>query len=441
MFGVGLNEAVARYVPHYETSHSLRPFLRRAIALAGGVGVVLCLLGWMASRPLASVLFETFRQRGDNVGVDFEMLALVRLTVAGVLTLIVYMLVLAVLRGLRMFLAYSIAEVAGNVAFTVFAVVVVLAGQRSSQAVMVTYCVGYGSVAVLFGLLLMQALRRMKDQNEPLPLQSVETLMEQPCDAGRYRSVCLTGQMLRFSVWTALGALLWQAMQYYPMWYLQKAQGSEVTAIFCGRTSHYPGRFNRGHKRRDRRANVGDKNVGSRRTPTSGSAVKGGSQNDGFHDASGLCGSECCSAVGDSRLSGWLRSRTGHYPVIADVFHGRRPPDFPCHPFHANRKNALSVRSLAGRHRGQRVVRCAAGSSGAVGGRCAGSGCVGGRVGRELGSGGVCVHASYRATNARSRFVAADSDDVWLVVADLRASGGHGRSGCVDDCQLNYFRC
>ena len=162
------------------------------------------------------------------------------------------MLVLAVLRGLRMFLAYSIAEVAGNVAFTVLAVVAVLAGRRSSHAVMVTYCVGYGSVAVLFSLLLMRALHRLKDQNRPLPQRPVEDITVQTNEVAELyddpavkapvkqcrdtvicRSECLASRMLRFSVWTALGALLWQAMQYYPMWYLQKAQGSEVTAIFA----------------------------------------------------------------------------------------------------------------------------------------------------------------------------------------------------------------
>jgi len=40
--------------------------------------------------------------------------------------------------------------------------------------------------------------------------------------------------MLRFGAWAALATVMWQTLQFYPMWYLQKIHGPDVTAVFGG---------------------------------------------------------------------------------------------------------------------------------------------------------------------------------------------------------------
>jgi len=72
---------------------------------------------------------------------------------------------------------------------------------------------------------LAQVILRAADQRQPLSAPG----------EGR-PAFSLASQMLRFSIWAALAAMMWQTLQYYPLWYLHKVCGQqgEVTAIFAG---------------------------------------------------------------------------------------------------------------------------------------------------------------------------------------------------------------
>jgi len=219
----GLSDAVARYVPQYETKHSLRPFLARAAPFALLAAAALCTLLLLATGPLTRLIFASSNQDVDPADAASGLARLTQLVLATTFILAAYFLLQAVLRGLRLFLALSLLELAGSVLFTVAAVVVAYSGYRTAEAVMLCFAATHLVTITLFGVPLWRVIRRAQDQTEPLTL------------AGDRSAVGpLFGQMLRFSLWTALAAVLWQALEYHPMWYLQKVQGPEVTAVYGG---------------------------------------------------------------------------------------------------------------------------------------------------------------------------------------------------------------
>jgi O-antigen/teichoic acid export membrane protein len=221
LLGLGFNEAMARYVPQYETRHSLRPFLARAVALAVLTGAVLSGLAWLAAAPLARFLFGSLPEAGADPA-DVDLTVLGRLAAATTFCLILYFLVLGILRGLRMFRAISVIETVYQVGYTVVAVIVAACGWKSVEAMLVCYAACVLIVALSFMPSLARTIIGAADQREPLP------------DLERGRR--LFDQLLRFSFWAALAAVMWQALQYYPVWYLHKVCGrqGEVTAIFAG---------------------------------------------------------------------------------------------------------------------------------------------------------------------------------------------------------------
>lgn len=214
--GLGLHEAMARYVPQYEARRSLRAFLARAWRFSLGVALALCAAGLVSACPLARVLF------GADYGATPEGVALARWIMMGTFALIVYFLLLAVLKGLRLFRAVSLLELAGSVLFTVLAVVFALVGWAHARAVLAAHVAGYGLIIVVLGGLFAAQVRRMDEQGEPLT----------PGEAAGAHAVWR--QMLRFSLWSAVAATLGQATQFGPMWYLQQVCGPDPTAVFGG---------------------------------------------------------------------------------------------------------------------------------------------------------------------------------------------------------------
>ncbi len=221
LLGLGFYETMCRYVPQYETRRALRAFLARAVCMAVLIGLVLSGLAWVAASPLAQFLLGKMPDaRGTPIEADLA--ALGRLAVAASFCLILYFLMLGILRGLRMFRAISVIETVYQVGFTVAVVVVALCGFKSTRAMLVCYAASILTVALGSSPWLIRAVAAAPDQREPLP------------EIGEGRS--LLQQMLRYGVWAALAAVVWQTLQYYPMWYLHKVcpQQGEATAVFAG---------------------------------------------------------------------------------------------------------------------------------------------------------------------------------------------------------------
>lgn len=218
LLGFGFNEAMTRYVPQYETRGVLRAFLTRALAGALLISIVLGGLAWLGAGPLGRFLFEVMPEAG-GLPPDFDVTLIGHLAVGTTFCLVLYFLLLGILRGLRMFRAISAIETVYQVGFTVVAVVIALFGWKSAQAMLICYAASVLTTVLLFTPSLVRVIGSAADQPEPLS------------ESGR----ALLGQMLRFSIWAALAALMWQTLQYYPVWYLHKVCGreGEVTGIFA----------------------------------------------------------------------------------------------------------------------------------------------------------------------------------------------------------------
>ncbi len=217
----GLNEAVARYVPQYETKQALRAFLRRAVILVLSIGGGLTVVVALWAEPIGRFFFATLNR--DGIGVDPRVcVTLTRMATATTLALIVYYLPLSILKGLRMFRAVSLMELVSNVTFMAAAVLVAFAGRGTAVAMLACYGLTLAAAALLVVPGLSRILRAAPDRASLTALSA---------DGRAHRVV---ERLLRFGAWAALAAVMWQSLQFYPMWYLQKVYGPDVTAVFGG---------------------------------------------------------------------------------------------------------------------------------------------------------------------------------------------------------------
>lgn len=220
---IGLNEAVARYVPQYETRNALHPFLKRAVVMIVGVAMVLSGAVYLAADPLGHLLFATLQEPGTPCATGDSAAILTRLAAGTTFALIAYFLLLSILKGLRMFRALSLMELLNSLTFTVVSILAALGGWKTAAAVLACYGLTLAGVVILFATPLLRVIHRATDQSGISDYAGVQPF-------GRP----LVAQMLRFSFWAALAAIMWQTLQYYPMWYLHKmcGQDGEVTAVF-----------------------------------------------------------------------------------------------------------------------------------------------------------------------------------------------------------------
>lgn len=216
--GFGLTEGITRYVPMYESRGMLRSYLRRTLPFAGIVALVLSAVLFAAAQPLGRAIYETLPGAGTRAAAPETWTALTRVASAATFGTVVYFLLLAILKGLRMFRAVSLMELLNNTVFTLLTVATALSGWKTAQAMMLGYGATLAGVILLFAVPLGRAV-----SDEPASTGSPEP-----------RSEGLLGQLVRFSAWAAVAAVVWQVLQYYPMWFLQKTHGPALTAVFGG---------------------------------------------------------------------------------------------------------------------------------------------------------------------------------------------------------------
>jgi O-antigen/teichoic acid export membrane protein len=212
---LGLNEAVARYVPQEENRGSLRVFAGRCLRLLLIVTGASVLLMCVFSRPLGDFFFTQIYADAalrEEFRPSAPMLAIVSAAVTGLV--ILYFYLLAVYKGLRMFKAVAVMEM---VHATLFLAACALAGATHHRAA-ITMTVLYGlSLAIpiaYFGGRFARRLGRWASQ---------QASPEEDKWAGK---------LLRFSMWTTLAGLTWQVLMYYPTWYLNKVHGHHAVAVF-----------------------------------------------------------------------------------------------------------------------------------------------------------------------------------------------------------------
>ncbi len=212
---LGLNEAVTRYTPMYETRRMLRGYLARAIPLVCGVGALGAALMLMADRTLGPALFQT-------VSLDPKLtwfalrrsIGLMQHVAWATFTLIVYFLSLSVLKSLRMYRVLSLMELAHGLIFTAMAIAALLLHHRTAMAIISCYMMSLWISMACFALPAALHLLMQPVQDEPIGGEPV------------------IRRMFAFSLWAALAAIMWQGMQNYPLWYLNRIHGSDAAGVF-----------------------------------------------------------------------------------------------------------------------------------------------------------------------------------------------------------------
>lgn len=255
--GLGLNEGIARYVPLYETRGRLKTYLRRVVPFVAAVALLLSAVVFAAARPLGRAIFETLPEAGA-IGVPAETWTTLTRMAAGVtFGTVMYFLVLAILKGMRMFRAVSLFELMNNLLFTILTVTAALVGWDTAAAMMGGYGLTLLIILPLFAIpisrTVVDAPVAVEDQTAaepPLPADTLEIVGQRMLasvsetepvsqrgpdeQSGVTDSTSPLDQLMRFSAWAAVAAVIWQVLQYYPMWFLQKTHGPSATAVFGG---------------------------------------------------------------------------------------------------------------------------------------------------------------------------------------------------------------
>ncbi|HVP13576.1 MAG TPA: lipopolysaccharide biosynthesis protein [Phycisphaerae bacterium] len=212
---LGLNEAIARYVPQHEARGTLRPFTWRSAGLLLAVTVVSVLLMVAFSSTLGVFFYaqvftdpEVFREFSADAA------PLAQLSAAVIGLLIAYFFLLAVFKGLRMFTALAVIELVSSLLFLAGSLVAKLTGHLSAFTMTGMYGISLAIPIACFGLGLARSLGRWRSQHRSMG------------------SMPLRRTLLRFSIWTTLAGVTWQILVIYPAWFLNKVHGNEAVGVF-----------------------------------------------------------------------------------------------------------------------------------------------------------------------------------------------------------------
>ena len=212
---LGLNEAVARYVPQYEQRGSMAGFLRRSLTLLLGVTAASVALILFFSPVLGDFFYaQIFTDAATRLEFSGNAPQLARLSGVVIGLMIVYFYLLSVVKGLRMFGALSRLELSHGLLFLAFSLVVIVTGRLSAFTLTALYGASLAIPIVYFGLRLFLIVGRWRAQ------------------AGVRTEDHLARKLLKFSIWTTLAGVTWQVLLFYPQWFLNKVHGPEVVAVF-----------------------------------------------------------------------------------------------------------------------------------------------------------------------------------------------------------------
>ncbi len=212
---LGLNEAVTRYTPMYETRQMLRSFLARVIPIVWLVAFLTSTLLMSYSKAIGPLLFQTVSPDKPAALIAWgRSVALMQHVVWAVFSLIIYFLALSILKGLRMYRALSLIELTHGVVFTALAIISVKLGHGTSMSLTACYMMSLWIALGCFALPAALHLMLEPGQDEPL------------------RGDPLFRRLLAFSLWAALAAIMWQGLQNYPLWYLNRVHGAQAAGVF-----------------------------------------------------------------------------------------------------------------------------------------------------------------------------------------------------------------
>lgn len=211
---LGLNEAVTRYVPQHEKQGTLLAFVRKSFLLLGAITMISVGVICIFAQPLGDFFYAQFTDPEVRRLFSADAPELARLSAVVTALLIVYFYLLAVFKGLRMFTALSVMEMAHGLLFLALSIAAIVTGHLSAFTLTAVYGISLALPIAWFGFGFVRTIARWHGQHE---------LTEEGDFARR---------LLKFSVWTTLAGITWQVLVYYPAWYLNKIQGQEAVAVF-----------------------------------------------------------------------------------------------------------------------------------------------------------------------------------------------------------------
>jgi len=208
---LGLSESLARYVPAWQASGRLASRLIQqllwALSLTAGFAVVFAWLG--------PAVFP-----GGLGGGQRDLWALAGLALW---CQVAYLLVIAVLKGMRLFGALAASELLGGAGFAALAISLAAAGYPTARVVAWTFAVSSLAAAAWAGTAIWRALRQGRQPtSSPEPAASPE-------DTGR----AAASAAWRFGIWAAAAAVAWQWLHYWPLAYLQAVAGNDAAGHFA----------------------------------------------------------------------------------------------------------------------------------------------------------------------------------------------------------------
>ncbi|MFQ5502511.1 MAG: lipopolysaccharide biosynthesis protein [Phycisphaerae bacterium] len=221
---LGLNDAVTRFVPLHEQQGTLSAFMRRSILFLLAITFIGVLLILILSPTLGDLFYARAVDNASErfaLGANAPRLAQASAIVAGLS--IVYFYLLSVLKGLRMFYALSRMEVSHAFLFLIGSGIAIVFGRPTAFVLIVLYGLALALPIAYFGPRLFLVVGRWKRQRGTLTEQGWES------------------RMLRFSIWTTLSGVTWQALVVYSAWYLTKVFGHEAVGVF--NTTHRIAQF------------------------------------------------------------------------------------------------------------------------------------------------------------------------------------------------------
>jgi len=204
---LGVAEAVTRYVPAYEREGRLGGLLAVACVTAGLLGSIAGVLLLVGREWIWGVFFG-----GAGAREGAELSAALAACVWG---LIAYLMLMAVVKGLRFFRALAVLELFHGAAFLALAVWAVVRVRAAAVAVVYSYCAALLLTVAVFASLLWGWLRRLGERDRCVPLG--QTL----------------SRLLKFGVWAAAAGVAWQGLQLCSLWYLGWVRADVVFDSFA----------------------------------------------------------------------------------------------------------------------------------------------------------------------------------------------------------------
>lgn len=206
--------ALERYIPLYQNTGQLRPFLRRLIPLCLAIAALGTTILALNIDALSSLIFS----RNTTQAAEYSpSLDLPQLTAACLITVFAsacFNILISCLKGLRFFRAVAALEFSQALLFTTLAIALILGLLRQPVVVFAAQAISLTFLTITVGTLLLRYLRASSDQNQPLPFSA-------------YFS-----RFAAFAFWGLPGTITWLILLAFPLWYLNRTLGPGITGTY-----------------------------------------------------------------------------------------------------------------------------------------------------------------------------------------------------------------